>query len=171
MLEGRACASSKKLNTTQPQCAAILPHLLPPSHVSCSTSLHCSIPPHHCTLIYQSGTANCCVSHSIFFCPNSFTCKYLLQCVIGLVQNFWFLKHLDILILPRVRVSGGKIHRVPKSLSTTLLASNRKHHSTELSSPRGLSSVNCSSINSSSTLWASPLVLAWPYSETIVSFL
>lgn len=74
-------------------------------------------------------TAMC---HTVYvFCPNSFTCKYLLQRVIGLVQSFWFLKHSSWIFwrCPESGLScgwagclGARSHRVPKSLGTTLCA-------------------------------------------------
>lgn len=101
VLGGRDCTSSKLLNTTQQQCAAILPHPLPPSHRS---SFRCYIPPYppyplhfnlskwHCKLL--------CVTQYIFFCPNNFTCKYYWSGSKFLVSEALL---LDILMLPRVR--------------------------------------------------------------------
>lgn len=47
--------------------------------------------PHlHGIFNHQSDTADCSMLHNIVFYPNIFTCKYLLQQVIGLVQGFSF---------------------------------------------------------------------------------
>lgn len=67
-----------------------------PQPVTAATSLVCSLHsfPHlHRIFVHQSGIANCRVLHSIFFCTNSFTCKYSWQRGIGLVQGFRFLKY------------------------------------------------------------------------------
>lgn len=72
------------------------------SSISFHHHTHFSIPPFspplHCTPIACTALETA-VCHIVFlfisfnFPPNSFTCKYSLQRVVGLVQSFWFLTH------------------------------------------------------------------------------
>jgi hypothetical protein len=67
----------------------MLQYLLPPAPVS-SSSLHTvcfsvlpSFLPLSGTFTYQSSIANCSVTHSIYFCPNSFSLQF------AIMQIFW----------------------------------------------------------------------------------
>lgn len=79
----------------------LLSHLSLPSHlISTSASVHPHSPLQ--SSIFPTSLSHICLSswywklvcHTVYlFCPNSFTCKYSLEGVIGWIQGSWFLKH------------------------------------------------------------------------------
>lgn len=60
-----------------------------PAYIYPSTPL--SFWPLHRMFVHHCGIENCGISHSIPLCPNSFTYKFPLQWVVGLLQGLWLL--------------------------------------------------------------------------------
>lgn len=97
------------------------------------SQVHYSVPPSFSSL-YACSFTKLALQSSVLFCPNSFTCQYLLQRVIDLVQGFWSTTNteillrliLDLLLLPRV---GVTMQRGSSSRGRTLESSRPLHTS------------------------------------------